>query len=70
MDKRQLENLTKAHHDAQFLVEDLRAVHAWAEDPAWQEMMLGFIDQAAKMSAVLGQMEKHAERLLQSGQDV
>lgn len=57
MPQTERERLTKAHQSAQFLLNDLRDIHAKTECVAVEELMMTAIEQVANTSRMLGRLE-------------
>lgn len=58
MDKNERERLTKAHQSAQLLLVDVREIHAKTNSLAVEELMMGTIEQVAKISRLLGRLSE------------
>jgi hypothetical protein len=56
LDQYERERLTKAHQTAQLLLTDVREVHAKTDCLAIEELMIGTIEQVAKISRLLGRL--------------
>ena len=58
MDAAERERLTKAHQSAQLLLADVREVHAKTDSVALEELMMGTIEQVAKISRLLERLSE------------
>jgi hypothetical protein len=58
MDAAERERLIKAHQAAQLLLADVQEIHAKTDSVALEELMMGTIEQVAKISRLLGRLSE------------